>query len=76
MIQSYSTTSWPIAGFSASLPPAGPNYFECVAISQTSDPTGAFFRYAISTGNNFPDYPKGGIWPDAYYFSTREFLNG
>jgi len=53
---------------------AGPNYFECVAISQTSDPTGAFFRYAISTGLNFPDYPKAGMWPDAYYFSTREFL--
>jgi len=52
---------------------AGPTYFECVAISQTSDPTGAYFRYAISTGNNFPDYPKAGMWPDAYYFSTREF---
>ena len=24
----------------------------------------------------FPDYPKAGVWPDAYYFSTREFLNG
>ena len=22
----------------------------------------------------FPDYPKAGVWPDAYYFSTREFL--
>ena len=33
---------------------AGPTYFECVAISQTSDPTGAYFRYAISTENNFP----------------------
>ncbi len=52
---------------------AGPNYFECVAVSQTSDPTGTFFRYAISTGTNFPDYPKAGMWPDAYYFSTREF---
>jgi hypothetical protein len=52
---------------------AGPTYFECVAISQTSDPTGAYFRYAISTGTNFPDYPKAGMWPDAYYFSTREF---
>ena len=24
--------------------------------------------------HNFPDYPKAGMWPDAYYFSTREFL--
>ena len=52
---------------------AGPNYFFCVAISQTADPTGAYFRYAISTGTNFPDYPKAAVWPDAYYISTREF---
>src|SRR5262245_36324379 len=54
----------------------GPPYLECVALSQTNDPTGSYFRYAISTGNNFPDYPKGGMWPDAYYFSTREFAGG
>ena len=54
----------------------GPTFFECVAVSQTNDPTGSYFRYAISTGNNFPDYPKGGVWPDAYYFSTREFIGG
>src|SRR6267154_3371675 len=28
-------------------------FFECVALSQTSDPTGSYFRYAISTGANF-----------------------
>lgn len=63
---------WILTQFTAS----GPTFFECVAVSQTNDPTGSYFRYAISTGNNFPDYPKGGVWPDAYYFSTREFLNG
>jgi hypothetical protein len=63
---------WILTQFTAS----GPTYFECVAVSQTSDPTGSYFRYAISTGSNFPDYPKGGVWPDAYYFSTREFLGG
>src|ERR1043166_219840 len=52
---------------------AGPTYRECVAVSQTADPTGSYFRYEIDTGNNFPDYPKAGMWPDAYYFSTREF---
>lgn len=49
-------------------------FFNCVAISQTNDPTGSWFRYAISTGANFPDYPKASVWPDAYYISTREFL--
>src|ERR1044071_3103452 len=51
-------------------------YYECVALSQTSDPLGSYYRWAISTGNNFPDYPKAGMWPDAYYFSTREFAGG
>src|SRR5262249_10800153 len=55
---------------------AGPTFFECIAISQTNDPTGSSFRYAISPGTNFPDYPKGGVWSDAYYFSTREFAGG
>ena len=55
---------------------AGPTYFNCVAISQTNDPTGAYYRYAISTGHNFPDYPKASVWSDAYYISTREFAGG
>ena len=32
--------------------------------------------YCDRQGNNFPDYPKAGMWPDAYYFSTREFAGG
>ena len=56
---------------------AGPSFFFCVAVSQTPDPTRAYFRYAISrAGNNFPDYPKASVWPDAYYVSTREFAGG
>ncbi len=60
---------WLLSQFTAN----GPNYFECVALSQTNDPTGSYYRWAISTGTNFPDYPKAGMWPDGYYFSTREF---
>src|SRR5262249_37996438 len=41
-------------------------FFQCVAISQTSDATGAYYRYAFSY-SNFNDYPKLGVWPDAYY---------
>lgn len=48
-------------------------FFNCIAISQTPDPTGAYFRYAFTTGPNFPDYPKYGVWRDAYVISTREF---
>jgi hypothetical protein len=49
----------------------GPIYYNCVAVSATGDPTGAYFRYAFSTGLNFPDYPKYGVWPDAHYRTTR-----
>lgn len=60
---------WLVTQFTA----AGPNYFNCVALSQTGDPAGAYYRYAFSTGTNFPDYPKYGVWRDGYYISTREF---
>ena len=52
---------------------AGPTYYNCVAISQTGDPTGAYYRYAFSTGPNFPDYPKYGNWKKSYVITTREF---
>ncbi len=52
---------------------AGPTFFNCVALSQTSDPTGSYYRWAFTTGGNFPDYPKYGVWSNGYYISTREF---
>ncbi|HSN55348.1 MAG TPA: hypothetical protein VLT32_11780, partial [Candidatus Sulfomarinibacteraceae bacterium] len=60
---------WILTQFTA----GGSPYYNCVAVSTTSDPTGSYYRYAFSTGSNFPDYPKYGIWPDALYISTREF---
>lgn len=52
---------------------AGPTYFLCVAVSTSPNPLGSYYRYAFSTGSNFPDYPKFGVWHDAIYVSTREF---
>jgi hypothetical protein len=51
----------------------GPEFWNCVAVSTGPDPTGTYFRYAFSTGPNFPDYPKYGVYPDSYFLSTREF---
>jgi hypothetical protein len=48
-------------------------FYNCVAISTTGDPTGSYYRYAFSTGFNFPDYPKYGVWDDSYLITTREF---
>ena len=46
---------------------------ECVAVSQGSDAAGSYFRYAFHLGSNFFDYPKLGVWPDAYYMSMNVF---
>jgi len=54
-----------------------PPFFECIGVSQTPDPTGAYFRYALQTDpadpELFGDYPKFGLWPDAYYLTTNLF---
>ena len=48
---------------------------ECVAISTSGDPTGTWHRYDFPIGpaDILPDYPKFGVWPDAYYMSTNQF---
>ncbi len=46
---------------------------QCVAISTSSDATGSYNRYEFDFGSNFPDYPKYGIWPDAYYNTVNVF---
>jgi hypothetical protein len=49
-----------------------PPYYEMVAVSQTPDPTGSWYRWEY-TFNDFPDYPKFGVWPDGYYMSINRF---
>ena len=63
------TDRWILSQFTT----RGPEYWNCVAVSTTSDPTGSYYRYAFSTGVNFPDYPKYGNWTDSYVITTREF---
>ena len=54
-----------------------PPYHECVAVSKTPDPAGAYYVYDfITPGNEFPDYPHIGVWPDAYYMMVHQFTNG
>jgi len=63
---------WLVTQFAVSTTP----YYMCLAVSTTGNPTGTYNRYAFSFGNNFPDYPKFGVWPDAYYMTTRNFAGG
>jgi hypothetical protein len=57
---------WVLAQFTT----AGTNGV-CVAVSQTPDPTGAYFGYEFLTPE-FPDYLKLGVWNNGYYMSTNE----
>jgi hypothetical protein len=50
-------------------------YLNCVAVSTTPDPTGSWYRYSYSYAD-FPDYPKFGVWPDAYYVTFNLFRGG
>ena len=52
------------------------NFFQCIAVSQTADATGSYYRYAYSFGQELNDYPKFGIWPDAYYYSANIWQGG
>jgi hypothetical protein len=61
---------WIISYFAVS----GPPDWECVAISETGDPAGAWRRYAFQF-SAFNDYPKLSVWPDAYYLTFNMFFD-
>jgi len=51
----------------------------CIAVSTSSDAAYTYNLYDFvfdPTGVNLPDYPKFGVWPDAYYFSANTFNPG
>src|SRR6266566_2545368 len=54
-------------------------FSECVAVSKTNDPSGAYFLYAYSFGTNLNDYPKLSVWPTASnsaYLATYNIFQG
>jgi hypothetical protein len=57
---------WIISHHSGALP-----YLQCFAISTTSDASGSYYRYAFQLTTQFPDWPKVGVWPDAYYITMN-----
>ncbi|MFL6256303.1 MAG: hypothetical protein ACJ74T_14960 [Pyrinomonadaceae bacterium] len=67
---------WMLSQFAYANKSAAP-YHECIAVSKTGDPTGAYYLYDFVTpGNEFPDYPHLGVWPDGYYMMVHQFTNG
>ena len=58
----------------------GVSFYQCIGVSKTSDPVaGGWWLYAVQVDPANPtflgDYPKFGLWPDAYYFSVNMFSN-
>ena len=54
--------------------PNGP-FYQMIAVSQTPDPTGSWYRWQYLFAD-MPDYPKFGVWPDGYYMSCNRFSTG
>lgn len=46
----------------------------CVYVSQSDDPVaGGWYLYEfLSDSGSLPDYPKYGVWPDAYFAGSKE----
>jgi hypothetical protein len=61
---------WVLTQFA--VPGGTAGYHQCVAVSQTSDATGAYNRYQFDY-TAFNDYPHMGVWPDAYYVTYNMF---
>lgn len=59
---------WIMSQFSVNTTP----FLHCVAVSTTADATGTYNRYSFQY-SNFDDYPKMGVWPDAYYVTFNMF---
>jgi hypothetical protein len=59
---------WVLSQFSVS----GGTFAQCIAVSETSDALGRYFRYEYELPA-FNDYPKMGVWRDGYYISYNMF---
>ncbi|MFH1160368.1 MAG: T9SS type A sorting domain-containing protein [bacterium] len=62
---------WLFTQFSLPNYPSGP-FFQMIAVSQTNDPTGSWYRWQYEFPL-MPDYPKFGVWTDGYYMSSNNF---
>jgi len=67
---------WMVSQFALPNYPNGP-FYQCIAVSQTGDPTGAWYRYQFTASSTkMNDYPHFGVWSDGYYMSVNQFASG
>ncbi len=70
---------WVISDFAFPAFP-GTSFYQCFGVSKTSNPvSGGWWLYALQVDPSNPtylgDYPKFGMWPDAYYMTVNMFSN-
>lgn len=64
---------WVLTQFAVGAPAPAFSH-QCVAVSKTGDPLGAYYLYDFPTdATNFVDYPKWTTWTDAYYMTAHLF---
>ncbi len=65
------TDRWILSQYCNNAPP----FRQLIAVSQTGDPTGAYYVYEFAMPNiKLNDYPKLSVWTDGFYMSTDEFI--
>lgn len=66
---------WMLSQFALPSYPSGP-FYQCIAVSQTADATGAYYLYEFTMpGTNIlNDYPHFGVWPSAYFMMDHQFV--
>jgi hypothetical protein len=67
---------WVVSDFA--FPSGNSVNYQCIGVSKTNDPvSGGWWLYALQIDPSNPtslgDYPKFGLWPDAYYLSVNLF---
>ena len=69
---------WVVSDFAFSKFPGNGPFYQCIGVSKTSNPvSGGWYLYALQVDpaqtDYLGDYPKFGLWPDAYYLTMNEF---
>ncbi|HEY6147060.1 MAG TPA: hypothetical protein VIZ69_05155, partial [Thermoanaerobaculia bacterium] len=65
---------WIMSQFAVDAVPTGLASYQCMAISRTGDPLGAYYLYPFPLAPAlFFDYPHVATWPDGYYTTFHVF---
>jgi uncharacterized repeat protein (TIGR01451 family) len=77
VLYDHAAQRWFVSKFAGVLNADGStSWYQCFAVSTSTDPTGTYYRYVFAIDpTDWNDYPKFGIWPDAYYMTANNRFN-